>query len=66
MDEDEEKLICPYCGEKQYTHEPDEISSFCCITKCEHCGKQFEYAVDVTRNYYPRKFEGSAVILVTE
>lgn len=36
-----ETLICPYCGQEQYGHEPDEITAFMCSTQCEHCGKMF-------------------------
>lgn len=50
---DNENLICPYCGEEQYTHEPDDISADMCLTECEHCGKPFWYAVEVTRIYSP-------------
>lgn len=52
-----EKLICPYCGEEQYTHEPDEISAFMCLTECEHCGKKFWYSVSVRREYDSTKYE---------
>lgn len=48
-----ENLICPYCGEEQYCHEPEEFSSYCINTICEHCGRKIEYSVDVTRRYYP-------------
>ena len=51
MNKDE--LICPHCGQEQYTHEPDDISSDMCLTECEHCGKEFWYAVVVTRTYMP-------------
>lgn len=33
----DETLICPYCGQEQYGHEPDEITAFMCSTQCEHC-----------------------------
>ena len=52
---DREELICPYCGEVQYTHEPDEISADMCFTECEHCGKNFWYSVTVTRTYWSEK-----------
>lgn len=26
----DETLICPYCGQEQYGHEPDEITAFMC------------------------------------
>lgn len=48
---DEERLICPHCGQEQYNHVPDEISAFMCHTKCESCGAPFWYAVTVTRTY---------------
>ena len=50
-----ESLHCPYCGQEQYMHEDDDISSYACLTECEHCGKSFWYGVDVTREYWPRK-----------
>ena len=56
---DEDKLVCPYCGREQYTHEPDDISSIMCNTECEHCGKLFWYSVTVTREYSPYKDEGN-------
>lgn len=52
---DDEKLYCPYCGEEQDGHEPDEISSDMCYTECEHCGKNFWYSVNVTRTYSSSK-----------
>ena len=48
---DDEKLICPYCGREQETHEPDVISALCCLTTCEHCDREFWYAVDVKHLY---------------
>ena len=48
-----EELVCPYCGKKQLSHEPEEISANICITECEHCGKEIEYDVEVIRLYYP-------------
>lgn len=54
---DEDRLICPYCEREQYTHEPDDISDFMCLTECEHCGKPFWYSVEVTREYDSRKCE---------
>ena len=54
---DEYFLICPYCGREQYTHEPDDISALMCLTSCEHCGKDFWYSVNVTREYESRKDE---------
>ena len=41
-----ETLHCPYCGREQIMHEGDEISAFCCMTECEHCGNRFWYSVD--------------------
>ena len=52
-----ETLHCPYCGREQIMHEGDEISAFCCMTECEHCGNRFWYSVDVTRAYWPRRDE---------
>lgn len=46
-----EALICPACGKEQYTHEPDDISAYCCFTECEHCGESILYSVTVTREY---------------
>lgn len=54
---DGEKLICPYCGKEQYTHEDDDISAYLCLEMCEHCGKQFWYSVEVKRYYSPRKYD---------
>lgn len=54
---DEERLICPYCGREQLTHEPDDISSTMCNTECEHCGRLFWYAVNVSRTYCPYKLD---------
>ncbi len=51
-DEDEGELICPYCGEVQQCHEPDEFSSHSCYTQCESCGKNFWYWVRVTRGFF--------------
>lgn len=51
FDEDNGELICPYCGEIQQCHEPDDISANMCYTECEHCDKPFWYAVKVTREY---------------
>jgi len=53
---EENKLKCPYCGTEQYTHEPDDVSAYSCLTECEHCGKQFAYAVRVTREYASRPY----------
>ena len=53
----EDKLICPHCGQEQHTHEPDDISSDMCLTECENCGKEFWYAVMVTRSYMPYPVE---------
>lgn len=53
----DETLICPYCGQEQYCHEPDEITAFVCYTQCEHCGKMFWYSVTVTRKYSATKDE---------
>lgn len=52
-----EVLICPYCGEEQQCHEPDEISAYICYTECEHCEKHFWYSVKVTREYNSFKNE---------
>lgn len=46
-------LICPHCGEKQYSHEPEEFSAMICTTTCEYCGREIEYSVVVERTYYP-------------
>lgn len=46
-----EQLICPYCGEVQYGHEPDVITSHMCLTTCEHCDREFWYAVNIVRTY---------------
>ena len=54
---DEQELICPYCNMPQYTHEPDSISAFLCLTECEHCGKKFWYSVSVRREYDTTKYE---------
>lgn len=51
FDEDESTLICPYCGEVQQCHEPDDFTSYSCYTQCERCEKNFWYAVKVTREY---------------
>ena len=48
---DDDILICPYCGYEQYTHEPDEIDADTANTECEHCGCLFWYSVRVTREY---------------
>ena len=48
-----DKLVCPYCGEEQHKHEPDEISSTMCPTECEHCKRTFFYSVEVMRVYAP-------------
>ena len=53
----DEKLTCPYCGEEQETHMPDEISSDMVFSKCEYCGKNFWYEVIVTREYCSSKAE---------
>lgn len=42
---------CPFCGKEQYAHEPDDIGTYYCLEKCEHCGKSFWYSVEVTRRY---------------
>lgn len=52
-----ETLICPYCGQEQYGHEPDEMTAFMCSTQCEHCGRDFWYSVTVTREYSSTKDE---------
>ena len=57
MDEDDGLLVCPYCGREQYTHEPDDTSALMCLTTCEHCERQFWYAVEVTREYSSRRYE---------
>lgn len=54
----DDKLICPYCGGEQYTHEPDDISALMCLTECEHCGRSFWYSVTVTREYESRRDDG--------
>lgn len=46
-------LVCPYCGQAQEYHEPEDISAYCCETECENCGKTIEYSVTVKRVYYP-------------
>ena len=46
-----ETLICPHCRKVQYTHEPDDISAYCCFTECEYCGESFWYSVEVSRSY---------------
>ncbi len=48
---DDTPLTCPYCGEPQLTHEPDDISAEMCYTECERCGKSFWYEVEVAREY---------------
>jgi len=53
--DDTKTLICPYCGEEQYNHEPDGISTICANTTCEHCGKVFDYSADVTIEYSSSK-----------
>ena len=53
----DEKLICPYCGQVQETHEPDQFSGYVEFYECEHCGKNFWYDVIVTREYYSLKEE---------
>lgn len=50
-------LICPYCHEEQYTHEPDDADAVMCLTECEHCGKSFWYSVTVRREYSASKEE---------
>ena len=45
-------LTCPYCGAIQETHEPEQISAMMANTTCEHCGKTFDYSVDVIRTYW--------------
>lgn len=52
---DSEVLTCPYCGQEQLCHEPDEISAHLCYTECENCGKSFWYSVTVIRMYSTRK-----------
>ena len=54
----DEKLTCPYCGEEQETHIPDEISNDMVFSKCEYCGKNFWYSVIVTREYYSLTEDG--------
>lgn len=54
---DENQLVCPYCGEVQQCHEPDDFSSDMCYTECEHCDKPFWYAVTVAREYTSIKDE---------
>ena len=56
---EENALVCPYCGREQYTHEPDDISALMCYTECEHCGRNFWYSVTVTvtREYESRRDE---------
>ncbi len=53
----DEELKCPYCGQTQYGHDPDEISAYSCLTECEHCGKSFWYSVNVTRSYDSEKMD---------
>lgn len=53
--EPKDKLVCPYCGEIQYGHEPDDISSTCIWAQCEYCDKHFWYDVCVIREYYSSK-----------
>lgn len=55
--ETKDKLVCPYCGETQYGHEPDDISSEYVWTQCEYCDKHFWYDVTVTREYYIKKLD---------
>lgn len=47
------ELVCPYCGKKQSNHEPDEMTAYLCVTTCEHCDREIEYSVEVSRMYYP-------------
>lgn len=60
----DETLICPYCGQEQYGHEPDEITAFMCSTQCEHCGKMFSYSVTVTREYNATKDEAGLDLIL--
>lgn len=53
----EQELICPCCDMPQYTHEPDSIPAFLCLTECEHCGKKFWYSVSVRMEYDATKYE---------
>lgn len=48
----DEELKCPYCGATQDNHEPDMFTSYICTTECDECGKEFEYSVDVKRQYW--------------
>lgn len=52
-----DKLICPYCGAVQETHEPEQISAMMANTECESCGRTFDYSVDVIRTYWPFQIE---------
>jgi len=54
-----EKLICPYCGKVQRTHEPDNISHSKVRTRCEHCGRRFWYTVKVTWGYTTQRDRGA-------
>ena len=47
-----DELICPYCGEVQQCHEPEEITCDIANTDCEFCGRNFDYSVDVVREYF--------------
>lgn len=55
----EDKLTCPHCGMEQYGHQLDEISAYCCLERCEHCGKEFWYSVSVRRTYSTEKGDKS-------
>ncbi len=52
-----ESLICPYCGHKQLSHEPENITSYASYEVCEHCDRGFWYTVKVTREYSSSKDE---------
>lgn len=51
----ENELICPYCGNVQLCHEPDEIDADCANTECEFCYRTFDYSVTVTRRFTSTK-----------
>ena len=56
----DEELKCPYCGAIQENHEPDMFTSYICTTECDECGKEFEYSVDVKRQYWSFTVESEA------
>jgi transposase-like protein len=57
--QDEEFIICPYCGNKHEPFNPEE-DEFGDEYKCFSCGKMFNLQVSIITTFTSTKLEGQA------